>query len=305
MKKRFTYYIYMSLIAMLGLVSCQFDYSDPDESHDIYTYDTEATGTTITIGGLKEKYKPIINDASNRNRWTLVESDEIFDGYVCANDISGNIYQSIYVRKGDDAIQVGINDNSLWTTYPVGTHVVINLKGLYIGSYGNMAKIGTPYTTSGNNHRLGGMTKFKAPTSIKVIGFDDTVEECQPVEIDASWLKLNSGANAMHKWAPMLVKVKNAEIKGFNNRKVYAVYDDRDAGNGVNNSILIDGQSFILRQSALSDFSSEKIPVGPVDVTAVLTRYSSDWQFTLRDKSDVVPVVDEEDEQQPSNEVQQ
>ncbi len=294
MENRFKYYIYVSVITMLGLVSCQFDYSDPDESHDIYTYDTEATGTNTTLGAVKEKYKNIINDASNRNRWTLVEEDEIFDGYVCANDISGNLYQAIYVRKGDDAIVVGISDNSLWTTYPVGTHVVINLKDLYIGSYGNLAKIGTPYTTSGNNQRLGGMPKFKAPTQIKVIGFDETVYECQPILIDNTWLQSKSNSNDMHKWAPMLIRVENAEIKGFNNRKVYAVYDDRDAGNGVNNTLIIDGKNYTLRQSALSDFSSEKIPTGKVNVTAVLTRYSNDWQFSLRNDDDVTPVEDVE-----------
>ena len=172
MKRKFTY-LYISLICMSGLfTSCQFDYSDPDESHDVYMSDVEATGTTTTIGELKSKYKNIINDDVNRHRWTYIEEDEIFDGYVCANDISGNLYQAIYVRKGNDAIVIGINDNSLWTTYPVGTHVTVNLKGLYIGSYGNLAKIGAPYTTSGSNKRLGGMAKFKALSSITVIGFN-------------------------------------------------------------------------------------------------------------------------------------
>lgn len=294
MKTRITNYIYLSLLCVFGLLSCQYDYSDPDVSHDIYTQDVEATGTTTTLSALKEKYKNIINDESNRNRWTYVENDEIFDGYVCANDISGNLYQAIYVRKGDDAIVIGINDNSLWTTYPVGTHVLVNLKGLYIGSYGNLAKIGAPYTTSGNNKRLGGMAKFKAKTSVSVIGFDKDAYECEPILIDNSWLKSKSGnSNEMHKWSPMLVRVENAEIKGYNNRKVYVVYDDRDAGNGVNNTILIDGQKYTLRQSALSDFSSEPIPTGKVNVTAVLTRYSSEWQLSLRDIDDVEPVEEE------------
>lgn len=271
-----------------SLASCnKFDYSEPDTSHDVYTQDQEATGCTTTLAQLKQDYRNIL---SAQNSFTKIDEDVTFDGYVCANDITGNIYQSIYVRSGDDAISIGINDNSLWTTYPVGTHVKVNLNGLYIGSYGNLAKIGAPYTTTGGNKRLGGMTKFKAPTNIEVIGFNKDAYEVQPVLVDNDWLAQKaSNTNQMHKWSPMLVCVENAEIKGYNNRKVYAVYDDRDAGNGVNNTIILDGKNYTLRQSALSSFSSEPIPQGKVNVTAVLTRYGDTWQFTLRSADDVTP----------------
>ena len=274
------------------LPSCnKFDYDTPDVVHDIYSSDQEATGCTTTLGALKEQFKSVIADESNRNRWIEVTEDMIFDGYVCANDISGNLYQSIYVRKGDDCISIGINDNSLWCTYPVGTHVKVNLKGLYIGSYGNLAKIGTPYTTSGGNKRLGGMPKFRATKSIEIIGFDETAYEVTPIDIDRAWLEKNNTNDQMHKWCPMLVRVQDAEIHGFNKRKVYAVYDDRDAGNGVNDTIYVGGKKFILRQSALADFSSKNIPTGLLDVTAVLTRYSNTWQFTLREERDAKPSI--------------
>lgn len=289
MKLKATYIICGAVLSMLTLAGCnKFDYDTPDESHDVYMSDTEATGTTTTLAQLKEDYREQIT--GNQHYWSKVTVDVIFDGYVCANDITGNIYQSIYVRSGDDAIAIGINDNSLWTTYPVGTHVKVNLNGLYVGSYGNLAKIGTPYTTTGGNKRLGGMPKFKASNNIEVIGFKKDAYEVQPVLIDNDWLAQKaSNTNQMHKWSPMLVRVENAEIKGYNNRKVYAVYDDRDAGNGVNNTIILDGKNYTLRQSALSSFSSEPIPQGKVNVTAVLTRYGDTWQFTLRSADDVTP----------------
>ena len=261
MKLKATYILCGAALSMLALAGCnKFDYDTPDVLHDIYMSDTEATGTTTTLAAVKEAYRE--NITGNQHFWTKVTEDVIFDGYVCANDITGNIYQSIYVRSGDDAISIGINDNSLWTTYPVGTHVKVNLNGLYIGSYGNLAKIGAPYTTTGGNNVL----------------------------VDNDWLAQKaSNTNQMHKWSPMLVRVEDAEIKGYNNRKVYAVYDDRDAGNGVNNTIILDGKNYTLRQSALSSFSSEPIPQGKVNVTAVLTRYGDTWQFTLRSADDVTP----------------
>ena len=292
MKTMKFYYIFGLFLTLVLLPSCnKFDYDTPDVDHDIYSNDQEATGCTTTLGALKDQYKSVIADESNRNRWVEVTEDVIFDGYVCANDVSGNLYQSIYVRKGDDCIVVGINDNSLWCTYPVGTHVKVNLKGLYIGSYGNLAKIGTPYTTTGGNIRLGGMPKFKAARNIEIIGFDENVYEVEPVDINRAWLDQHSSNDEMHKWCPMLVRVTDAEIHGYNKRKVYAVYDDRDAGNGVNDTIYVDGKKYILRQSALADFSSKTIPTGSLTVTAVLTRYSNTWQFTLRQERDAIPSI--------------
>lgn len=302
MKNKFTYYLYASLIFVCGLSSCQFDDTAPDMSTDIYTSDTEAIGCTTTIGELKQYYKELITDASDAYRFESVSEDVIFDGYVCANDISGNLYQSIYVRKGDDALVIGINDNSLWTTFPVGTHVVVNLKGLYIGAYGNMVKIGTPYNTSTGKKRLGGMPKFKANDCITIIGFNSDAYETKPILIDDGWLKEKQGGELMHKWTPMLVKVENVQIVGANHRPVYAYYNERDAGNGVNNTVYIEDKPYTLRQSALSDFAGEKIPKGNVNITAILSRYMDSWQLTLRDINDV-EVIDE-DAQLPTNDIQ-
>ena len=137
------------------------------------------------------------------------------------------------------------------------------------------------------------MAKFLAPKNIEVIGFNDKAPETVPIDIDASWLAQNKqDPNFMYQWTPTLVRVKNAEITGnYVNgarRTVFAVYDDKDAGNGVNDSIWIDQKPYCLRQSVLSSFSSETIPVGKVDVVVVLSRYS-DWQFSLRDIKDITP----------------
>ena len=292
MKKNILYTIAVAAGLTFALTSCnKFDYSEPDTNHDVYTYDVEATGCTTTLAQLKADRKTLL---SGQNGFIKIEEDIIFDGYVCANDITGNLYQSIYVRKidadGDNCIVVGVNDNSLWCTYPVGTHVKVNLKDLYLGTYSYVPKIGMPYITSAGNTRLGGMAKFMTDKNVEVIGFDDKVPETVPIDIDAAWLAQNkTNPDFMYQWTPTLVRVKNARITGNyvtiegkgQRRSVYAVYDDKDAGNGVNDSIWIDGKPYCLRQSVLSSFSSDTIPQREVDVIAVLSRYS-DWQFSLR-----------------------
>ena len=291
--KKYNIYITAFIASIcFGLTSCgEFNYSEPHEDRTVYQSDREATEVNTTIADVKEMYK---NEIAN-STYALVEDDLIFDGYVMANDISGNLYQGIFVRKGNDAIQVGINDNSLWAKYPVGTHVVVHLKGLYVGGYGRMAKVGMPYITSSNDatavdarSSLGGMLKQVAKTNVVVIGYSEEVDEVKPVLIDDNFLKNES----KEQWAPMFVKIHNATMKGImvsgEYRKVFAVYDDRDNGNGVNDQITIGSQTITMRQSALANFSSDTIPEGQHDVVGVLTRYNNDWQFQLRSREDIL-----------------
>lgn len=273
-----------ALCMTLCFTACdKFDDSAPVDDRSIYESDAEATGTNTDIPSLKAKYHSTISASSS----VRVDSALVFDGYVVANDISGNLYQTLVVRKGDDAIVVSINDNSLFAVYPVGTHVTVNLKGLYIGGYGQMAKIGQPYYTSSGNYRLGGMLSQLGKTNVKVIGFSNSVDELTPVTIDENWLK-NADKD---QWAPMLVHIDGAEIKGLivNNerRPVYAMSDDEDAGHGVNDTVYVGNTKLIMRVSTLCNFAYDTIPEGKVSIDGVLTRYSSTWQIQFRDLNDV------------------
>ncbi len=273
-----------ALCMTLCFTACdKFDDSVPVDDRSIYESDAEATGTNTDIPSLKAKYHSTISASSS----VRVDSALVFDGYVVANDISGNLYQTLVVRKGDDAIVVSINDNSLFAVYPVGTHVTVNLKGLYIGGYGQMAKIGQPYYTSSGNYRLGGMLSQLGKTNVKVIGFSNSVDELTPVTIDENWLN-NADKD---QWAPMLVHIDGAEIKGLivNNerRPVYAMSDDEDAGHGVNDTVYVGNTKLIMRVSTLCSFAYDTIPEGKVSIDGVLTRYSSTWQIQFRDLNDV------------------
>ena len=280
--------IYIAIFAGLTLsfASCnKFDYEDPTFNKSVYESDREATEANISIKEIKAKYKTAITNNSTSNKIT---TDEIFDGYVVANDISGNLYQTLVVCKDKSAINVAINDYSLWHTYPVGTHVTVNLNGLYVGGYGTMPKIGTPYYTSSGNLRLGAMLKSIGATNVKVIGFNTAAADVNPLVIDESWLK---SANK-DEWAPMLVRINNAEIRGLvvdgYRRPMFANSADEDAGYGVNDTLMVGNTPVILRTSTSSTIAYETIPREKVDVIALLTRYNKEWQLQLRDISDVI-----------------
>jgi len=270
---------------MLAGTACdETDYDIPSGEARAYTAQTMAPAN-ISIADFKQKYASVIGNSS----FELIEDDHIFEGVVVANDVSGNLYQTLIVRDGDAGIVVAINDYSLWQRFPVGTRIRVNMNGLYIGGYGRMAKVGTPYYTSSGNLRMGAMLKTMPATNIYIVNQNDAAPEVSPVDIDAAWLR-NADKDD---WAPMLVRLSNVEIRGIVNAEtrerslVYADDDNEDAGYGVNDTILIGSTPLIFRTSSSCTFAFDTIPSGKVDVVGILTRYSSTWQLQARDLSDI------------------
>lgn len=271
----------MLAVATVWVFAACEEFTEDDPTFDYSAYEQEVN---YTIEEIKEDYATTISNSS----FKLVSEDKVFEGYVVANDISGNLYQTLVVRNGDQAIVVSVNTNSLYATYPVGTHVRVNLNGLYVGGYGAMAKIGQPYYTSSGNLRLGGMLTQMASSNISIVGFNAGADEVEPYLIDESFLKTAD----KDEWAPMLVKIEDVYIRGLvvsgSRRLVYAMADDADSGNGVNDTILVGSTKLIMRASVYADFAYDTIPTGLVDVYGVLTRYSSTWQLQFRDINDIL-----------------
>lgn len=269
---------------MLGTACDEFDYDTPSGEARSYTA-REMAPANISIADFKEKYASVIGNSS----FELVKEDYIFEGVVVANDVSGNLYQTVVVRDGDAGIIVAINDYSLWQRFPIGTRIRVNMNGLYIGGYGKMAKVGTPYYTSSGNLRMGAMLKTMPATNIFIVAHEADAPEVSPVDIDAAWLR-NADKDD---WAPMLVRLSDVEIRGIVNAEtrerslVYADDDNEDAGYGVNDTILIGTTPLIFRTSSSCTFAFDTIPSGKVDVIGVLTRYSSTWQLQARDITDI------------------
>lgn len=278
--------IYILPLALLSLAACDtFDDETPSFDRSVYKQDTvDVTKLTNTsIAEVKSKYATYISNSS----YTLVKEDLVFDAYVIGNDTSGNLYQTLVLRKGDDGINIGINKTSLWVNFPVGTHVTVNLNGMYVGGYGKMAKIGIPYSNSNGNIRLGNITEAQLNSNIKIIGYNAKADELKPVEVkSSSWLKNQD----KDKLAPTLIYMENVVIKGYSNRAIFAKYTDSDAssGNGVNDILYFDGDQYTLRTSTLCDFASDTIPTDTVNIYGILTRYSNNWQIQLRSINDIV-----------------
>ena len=122
----------------LSLASCMDHNEVPDNSRALITAQ-QLPAANSTILKVKEKYSTPI---TGNNTFEEVKEDVIFEGVVVANDISGNLYQTLVLRDihstagadDDQCITVGVKTSTLFPHFALGQRVRINLNRLYVGN---------------------------------------------------------------------------------------------------------------------------------------------------------------------------
>lgn len=278
------------ILAALCCTACMNDWDTLEVSSDIITCDTIGEPTT-TITALRSKYASVISNST----YEAIDKDVIVEGIVTGNDLSGNIYQQIYLQEvAEDGvsnalkpgISVGIKGyGALYAYFPVGQKVRINLKGLYIGGYGKLAKIGQPYINTNGALRMGPMTPSYTHTNIMKVGTPHP-EMVQAKDITAA----DVDPSNIDKITPMLVRIQNCTIEDAGDK--FAHYDDYLEANenySVEHTIHMQGGGrTTLYTSTSATFAADLIPAGKLTIYGILSRYSGNYQLQLRSKEDII-----------------
>ena len=136
----------------------------------------------ITIEQLKTTYASVISDGTQQQ----VTKDTQIKGVVIGNDAGGNIYKSVYLQDATGVIQLCINRSNTSVYLPVGQTVLVELNGLYVGSYGKQPQIGGGSYVSGNYVNLSRMEQAVWMQHFKLVGkTDGTLETVTPIEVKA------------------------------------------------------------------------------------------------------------------------
>lgn len=267
-----------ALILGLSAASCMDeDWNDPTGEIPPYGNNELQETNVITIAELKEMYASALKNQNDTARM----KDLQIKARVTGNDIGGNIYNQVAVDDGTGAILICVAQGGLFGYMPVGQEILVNLKDLYIGTYGYQPQIGTPYTNSSGKTFPSRMNRTVWQEHFKLIGAADaskidTVEfDISKVE-DADYMKENCGR---------LMIVKGVKLSDADGKKTFAPEDEKDAGNGVSRTIN-GNSSFVVRSSTYADFAGTVMPKEKVDLIGIFTRYSSTWQILMRSESD-------------------
>lgn len=274
----------------LTLGSCMGDgYADPDLTEKVpaspWGNNSLREKNVISIADLKTQFATIIN---SDNGYKQIEKDMMIKAVVTGNDVSGNIYNQVSVQDASGAIIIAINGSGLSGYLPVGQEILVNLKGLYIGSYKKLPQIG------GVNTKLsdGSLGMGKIERAI----WNEHFKILNPGEADASTVvpeefdltKLTDAAY-MEANVGKLMTLKKVKFASANGTNVWAPDDtntsleliDAETGKRINKNNLV------VRNSGYSKFANEVVPQGVFDITGIFTRYNNTWQIVLRSTDDL------------------
>lgn len=278
----------------LTLGSCMGDgYADPDLTEKVpaspWGNNSLREKNVISIADLKTQFATVIN---SDNGYKQIEKDMMIKAVVTGNDVSGNIYNQVSVQDASGAIIIAINGSGLSGYLPVGQEILVNLKGLYIGSYKKLPQIG------GVNTKLsdGSLGMGKIERAI----WNEHFKILNPGEADASTVvpeefdltKLTDAAY-MEANVGKLMTLKKVKFASANGTNVWAPDDtntsleliDAETGKKISSSNLV------VRNSGYSKFANEVVPQGVFDITGIFTRYNNTWQIVLRNTDDLKSVV--------------
>ena len=276
MKKQL--YILAMLVGTLALSSCQDGDWDIPEGIPYGNNELEA-GTTVTISELQNTYASSISS----DNYKQITEDLWLRCVINGNDYGDNIYKQISVQDETGGIIIGINGSDQGAFMPVGQKLLISLKGLYIGGYGNQAQLGGLY-----NGGLGRMelSDWKKHVRLIMDGSSDALAfgtmKVDTIDFDAS--------KTMAQQAGRVVRLSGVTISR-DGTPIIAPDDGSVSlvSNCVNRTLSGGnaGSKCVLRTSTYAAFKGVAIPTTPVELYGIATIYRGTWQILARTQSDL------------------
>ena len=260
--------IALPLLASLALFACEKDYDAPLLTEPEYT----GPEANITIKDLRAQTAAATQDAP-----VVLTQEQVLKAVVTANDESGNIFKKIYLEDATGAIEMEVDQGSVYNYYPVGQTVYIDLKGLSISVYGDEQQLGHP---EGYLYR----TPWEEFEKHVIRDGWANPENAKPLELDDI-----SVINA----DPETYKFKLVTLKGvtFQNggTAIFAPEDSKGQEEAITDA---HGNTLVVRTSGYANFAANKLPKGKGNLTGILGRFRGNWQFTIRTAEDIKDFVE-------------
>ena len=280
-----------SLLALgtgLMLSSCvKFQHEDVPEAN----FDFEPTNAKVM--SLDELYGYYPGDFDSVGQFLEIENgdsvwrDIYLNVVVIGNDVSGNIYKSMYVRDKncDRALNLSVDKTGLYNFYPVGQELYINCSGLYIGRYQNLPQLGFRYADDNGSVSLGRIPDAVFTRHVFKKGYPTLDESSipKPIEItDISQLENPALYN-------QLVVLRNVQFSGDEVGQEFAPAPPAGTNpTSTNRYFSINGEgSLVLRTSSACRFFRRPVPAGIGDMVCIYAIYGDTKQFYLRSYSDL------------------
>jgi len=254
---------FFMVMALYLLVSCagnsDFDTLSPDCSTEL-----EANATYAEVKALYQ------------DELVQIQEDLVIEGYVVSSDEAGNFFSVLHFQDRPEnpvegfEVAVDVRDTHLF--YPVGTKILIKLKGLYLGQTRGVFRLGGTFTAFGTT-AVGRLPALKVPEHLFVSC--DAGATVQPRVLNIADLP-DSAVNTLVRFEAVEVVEEELGLPFA----VEAEETERTLIDCIDNEL-------ILVNSGFSDFQSNELPMGNGAVTGVLLKDRDDFKLAIRTLSDI------------------
>jgi hypothetical protein len=267
MKIRTRIYVVAALISgLLFAVACIDNNETPPPVKDF------VAGEIVTVQQVKALYADQLAIADYTLRYPVeIENDWALKGIITASDKKdGNFYKEAYIEDATGGLRLIFDSTS---GLYIGDSVIINVKGLFIGDYGNFWQLGAvPYYEADGDIRVGGMNMDNQCLKLSI------GNQTYPAEISVSQAK---GSAYLGK----LVRLDDVQFTDAMAGLTWA-----DAENQVTENRTLedcDDNTIIVRTSGYSSAAGELLPSGNGTITGIVTIFNGAYQFIVRDFDEV------------------
>jgi hypothetical protein len=253
----------MLVLSAVTFSACKKTFDNPPGAAD------PAIVANTSIAALKATH-------TSSGAYNVITSDIIISGVVVADDKSGNFYKQLYIEDATGGLQILLDANSLYGTFPVGRKVFIKCNGLCISDYNGTMELGVKATVAGSPSLEGIPGNL---VSQYVIGGSLN----NPVVPHVVTLaQLTTGMQ--DRYLGTLI-----QLDGFAFSNLNTTYSDTSAFKSTVNLDIKNcaGQTIIVRTSAYSNFAAQKVAQGRGSIYAIYTTFGTTKQLIIRDTSDV------------------
>jgi hypothetical protein len=127
----------MMVVTTLTFSACKKNFDNPPGPAD------PSIVANTSIKALKAMH-------TSAGAYDVITSDIIISGIVVADDKSGNFYKQLYIQDATGGLQILLDANSLYGSYPVGRRIFIKCKDLCISDYNRTMMLGVKALVSGS-----------------------------------------------------------------------------------------------------------------------------------------------------------
>ncbi len=257
----------MMVITAITFTACKKNFDNPPGAAD------PAIVANTSIKALKAMH-------INAGAYDVITSDIIISGVVVADDKSGNFYKQLFIQDSTGGLQILLDANSLYGTYPVGRKIFIKCKDLCISDYNRTMQLGVKALVSGSPSLEG----IPANLISKYVFGGSLNNPVVPIKVDIATLT----TNMQDRYIGSLIQLDDYEFMPSNLNKTYA--DTSVYKSTTNDSIRNCANPtipLIVRTSAYANFAGQRVSQGHGSIVAIYTVFGSTKQLIIRDTSDV------------------